>query len=156
MIGSAESGKVFDEANTARKQKLDESELNIITGGASSAGGASGEFSEEASGSNLSPSMQTAAQMVGGIKGESGYEAGSVKDPSAIFREQNPEYVANLERKLASKLGKNPEAKERHDAMPLRSRTPQPGGVKIMRGADIPQELKDKYETKGKKPVGGQ
>lgn len=135
MVESAEAGKVFGEAKQIREEKIKEGALGIIT--------------SEAAGGAPAPSMQTAAQMIGGKKGEAGYEAGTVKDPAAIFREQNPEFVAQLKRKFADKLGQNPETKERHDAMPSRDRTIQPGKVKVLTPEEIKAQYGDKYKIKG-------
>lgn len=156
MIQAADAGKVFDEAKEHRKTKLEEGALNIIQGGAASGGSTSSEFSEDAGqGVGGEQDFQTAAQMVGGKKGEAGYEAGIEKDPSAIFREQNPEFVEQLRTKLASKLGQNPEAKERHDAMPHRERAPvirraaEPSPVKTLSPEEIKAQYGDKYKIKG-------
>lgn len=158
MVSSADAGKVFDEAKQARGEKLEEGAMNIITGGSSSGESISGEFSEAASGGgNIDTSLQTAAQMIGGVKGEGGYEAGTVKDPAAIFREQNPQFTAELKRKLAAKLGQNPEAQERHDAMPARDRIPkeqQPGKVKTLSQEEIQAQYGGRFNIK--KPEGGQ
>ena len=158
MVAAADAGKVYGEANQARSEKLDEGRMSLIQGGNASGESSTGEFSDSASaGNDADNSMQTAAQMVGGAKGEGGYEAGTVKDPNAIFREQNPEFVAQLKQKLASKLGQNPEAKERHDAMPPRARMPkeqQPGAVKRLTPEEIQAQYGDKYNVK--KPGGVQ
>jgi len=157
MAESAEGGKVFNEAKEARGSRLKDSEQAILSGGASGGGESTvGEFSESASGStgDIDPSLQTAAQMIGGAKGEGGYEAGTVKDPSAIFAEQNPEYVASLRNKLGNKLSESPEAKERHDAMPPRDRSVKPAPVKTLSPEEIQAQYGDKYKIS--KPKGGE
>ena len=157
MVESADAGKVYGEADKARKERIEEGKMNIIQGG--QAGGETGmsQFSEEAAGGiGDDMDMQTAAQMIGGAKGEAGYEASTFKDPAAIFREQNPEYVAELKSKLEKELGKNPEAKERHAAMPPRDRTPkqQPSPVRTLSPEEIQAQYGDKYKIK--KPEGGE
>lgn len=156
MIGSAEAGKHFDEAKEARDQRIKEGKMNLITGGLAGDESSMGEYSEDAGG-GAANDFQTAAQMAGGTKGESGYEIGTVKDPAAIFREQNPDYVAELKRKMQAKLAQNPEMQERHAAMPHRERTPslpkeqQPGKVKTFTPEEIKAMYGDKYKVKGDK-----
>lgn len=156
MAESAEGGKVFQEAKESRAAKRKAGEQDILTAAASGGGETTvGEFSEEAAGAgDIDPSMQTAAQMVGGAKGEGGYEAGTVKSPAAIFAEQNPEYVASLREKLGNRLSQNPEAKERHDAMPTRDRQPKPAPVKTLTPEEIQAQYGDKYKIS--KPKGGE
>lgn len=159
MIQSAESGsQAFTEAGQARQQELEEGALDLISGGMRGEGASVGEFSEQASGGQAIDA-QTAAQMVGGAKGESGYEAGIFKDPATSFRERNPEYVESLKQRLAQKLGQNPEAQERHSAMPQRDRTPrvtsqQPGEVKRFTPEEIEAMYGDQYKVN--KPEGGE
>jgi hypothetical protein len=49
-------------------------------------------------------SDQAAAQMVGGVKSESGYQTNIQKDPAAVFAERNPEYIKSLKQKISTKL----------------------------------------------------
>lgn len=159
MAETANAGKAFNEAKQARDEKIKEGALNIITGGASAGDQSSaGEYSEDASGGEAN-NFQTAAQMIGGSKGEHGYEAGTVKDPAAIFREQNPEFAEELKRKFAAKLAQNPEMKERHDAMPHREREmkqpsgPAPAPVKRLTPEEIQAQYGDRFKIS--KPKGG-
>ena len=46
-------------------------------------------------------------------------------------------------------MGQNPEAKERHDAMPSRDRAMQPGKVKTFTPEEIKAQYGDKYKIKG-------
>jgi len=83
--GVSEAQKHYKEASGhheggARKKNVDEALAHILGGG----------HTEGAM------SMQEAAQHVGGEKGESGYTATTIKDPSASFAEANPNFVKKL------------------------------------------------------------
>jgi len=162
MIQAADQGaEAHKEAKQKRDERIQEGQLNLIQAGQAGPGSTSSEFSEDAGSGHGDGDMdfQTAAQMIGGQKGEAGYEAGMVKDPNAIFREQHPEFVQQLKQKLANKLGQNPEAKQRHDAMPPRERTvvrrpaasqpSQPSPVKTFTPEEIKAQYGDKYKVKG-------
>lgn len=73
--------KSYGEAGEARKKSLQERIEHITTGGM---------------GMPTGMSTAEAAQHVGGQKTERGYEATTVKDPSASFAQQNPELIRIL------------------------------------------------------------
>jgi len=131
MAGSAEAGKIFDEAKQTREESIEERKKEIAFGSAPS-----------------DMDMQTAAQSVG-TKGERGYEASTFKDPASIMQEQSPEYFDNVRRDFEEKLNQNPEAKERHAAMPSRDRQPKPLPVRTLSPEEIKAQYGDKYKIKG-------
>lgn len=116
-IAAADTGKVYNEANQARKQHLEESKQAILGAGKSSGDdeGMSGEYSQAASGDISGMRGQAAAQLVGGEQGESGYSSNVVKDPAMAFAEKHPEYVKSLQTKLQS--GLKPEQAQRLSAV---------------------------------------
>lgn len=97
-IAAADSGKVVGEAMDARNQARTESSQALLNAGMSS-------------GDTDSMSSQMAAQMVGGEKGEGGYQTNVKKDPSVHFAENNKAYIDHLRSKLEGKL--SPEQTQR-------------------------------------------
>jgi len=115
VIASADAGKSLGEAMDQRRQHLEQGKEDIMNVGKLNPEGISssaGEFSTAASGDLNDLTSQGAAQAAGGTQDEeSGYSTGTVKDPSMLFAQKNPEYVKSLHAKLASKL--NPEQSSR-------------------------------------------
>lgn len=115
-IQAAGAGKHFGEAGEARRQRREEGTQAILEAGKSGGQDFGGGYSEAASGAGEGKmSDQMAAQMVGGVKGESGYQANIQKDPAAVFAERNPDYIKSLRDKAAKKL--DPEQTKRMSAI---------------------------------------
>ena len=102
-IAAAGAGQHFKEASEARAKRREEGKAAILSAG-QAPGEMAGGYSQEAAGIGEQMSDQAAAQAVGGVKGEHGYQANIKKDPAAVFAERNPEYVKNLRDKLKNKL----------------------------------------------------
>jgi hypothetical protein len=93
----------------ARRKSVDEALQHILGGGQTE--GAMG--------------MQEAAQHVGGEKGEAGYTATTIKDPSASFAESNPEFV-NVNRKKQELAAPTAPPKPKGDPMAIIRRRANP------------------------------
>jgi hypothetical protein len=118
VISAADAGKIFHQASEERKKFRQEGEQNIVDAGKINPEGMStaSEFSTTAAGGLEGMTSQGAAQMAGGTQEEDGgYTSATVKDPSMVFAERNPEYVQHLKTKLASKL--KPEQANRFSAI---------------------------------------
>lgn len=101
---AADAGAAYSENSAARKQQLMDGLSAILTAGQVNVTDQPQGYSEQVAGAGGTMTSQAAAQMVGGEKGEGGYQANIKKDPAMLFAEQNPEVVKQLKEKLKGKL----------------------------------------------------